>query len=36
VAVALFYAWNVIPVNGCRPDIYRELLAHLGLATGSP
>jgi hypothetical protein len=34
VAVALFYAWNVIPVNGCRPDIYGELLAHLGLGPG--
>ena len=32
VAVALFYCWNVIPLNGCRSDIYAELLAHLGLA----
>jgi hypothetical protein len=32
VAVALVYCWNVIPLNGCRPDIYAELLAHLGLA----
>ncbi|HMA19118.1 MAG TPA: hypothetical protein VKS03_11825 [Thermoanaerobaculia bacterium] len=32
VAVAVFYCWNVIPLNGCRPDIYEELLAHLGLA----
>jgi hypothetical protein len=31
VAVALVYCWNVIPLNGCRPDIYAELLAHLGL-----
>lgn len=31
VAVALFYAWSVIPLNGCRPDIYDALLAHLGL-----
>jgi hypothetical protein len=32
VAVALVYCWNVIPLNGCRPDIYAELLAHLGLS----
>lgn len=31
VLVALFYAWGVIPLNGCRPDIYLRLLAHLGL-----
>jgi hypothetical protein len=31
VIVALFYAWGVIPLNGCRPDIYMRLLAHLGL-----
>ena len=31
VAVAVFYAWSVIPLNGCRPDIYADLLAHLGL-----
>ncbi|HEV8232323.1 MAG TPA: hypothetical protein VGQ75_08235 [Thermoanaerobaculia bacterium] len=31
VVVALYYAWNVIPSNGCRPDIYVRLLAHLGL-----
>ncbi|PYQ34566.1 MAG: hypothetical protein DMF55_09170 [Acidobacteria bacterium] len=31
VALALVYAWGVIPVNGCRPDIYLRLLAHLGL-----
>ncbi len=29
--LALVYAWGVIPLNGCRPDIYRMLLAHLGL-----
>lgn len=28
---ALVYAWGVIPLNGCRPDIYLRLLAHLGL-----
>jgi hypothetical protein len=26
----------VIPVNGCRPDIYGELLAHLGLGPQLP
>jgi hypothetical protein len=31
VILALVYAWGVIPVNGCRPDIYLRLLAHLGL-----
>ena len=31
VVLALVYAWGVIPVNGCRPDIYLRLLAHLGL-----
>ena len=31
VVAALFYAWGVIPLNGCRPDIYLRLLAHLGL-----
>ena len=31
VLLALVYAWGVIPVNGCRPDIYVRLLAHLGL-----
>lgn len=31
VLAALFYAWGVIPLNGCRPDIYLRLLAHLGL-----
>ncbi len=29
--LALVYAWGVIPLNGCRPDIYQMLLAHLGL-----
>jgi hypothetical protein len=32
VVLALVYCWSVIPLNGCRPDIYAELLAHLGLA----
>jgi hypothetical protein len=31
VIAALVYAWGVIPLNGCRPDIYLRLLAHLGL-----
>jgi hypothetical protein len=31
VPVALYYAWKVIPLNGCRPDIYQALLEHLGL-----
>ena len=31
VIAALVYAWGVIPLNGCRPDIYVRLLAHLGL-----
>jgi hypothetical protein len=31
VILALVYAWGVIPVNGCRPDIYVRLLGHLGL-----
>jgi hypothetical protein len=30
-ALSLYYAWNVIPLNGCRPDIYEALLSHLGL-----
>jgi hypothetical protein len=30
-ALSLYYAWNVIPLNGCRPDIYEALLVHLGL-----
>jgi hypothetical protein len=29
--LSLVYAWGVIPLNGCRPDIYLRLLAHLGL-----
>jgi len=29
--LAFVYAWGVIPVNGCRPDIYLRLLGHLGL-----
>jgi hypothetical protein len=32
VAVALFYCWTVIPLNGARPDIFAELLVHLGMA----
>jgi len=31
VVVALVYAWGVIPLNGCRPDIYLRLLAHLNI-----
>ncbi len=31
-ALSVYYAWGVIPLNGCRPDIYLRLLAHLGLA----
>ena len=31
VLLAFVYAWGVIPLNGCRPDIYQALLAHLGL-----
>lgn len=34
VVAALAYAWGVIPLNGCRPDIYLRLLAHLGLGSG--
>jgi hypothetical protein len=30
-ALSLYYAWSVIPLNGCRPDIYEALRAHLGL-----
>ena len=29
--LSFVYAWGVIPLNGCRPDIYLRLLAHLGL-----
>ena len=31
-ALSIYYAWGVIPLNGCRPDIYLALLDHLGLA----
>lgn len=31
-ALSIYYAWGVIPLNGCRPDIYLRLLVHLGLA----
>jgi len=31
VVLALVYAWSVIPLNGCSPDIYVRLLGHLGL-----
>ena len=31
-ALAVYYAWGTIPLNGCRPDIYQGLLMHLGLA----
>ena len=30
-ALSIYYAQEVIPLNGCRPDIYLRLLAHLGL-----
>jgi hypothetical protein len=30
-ALSIYYAWGVIPLNGCRPDIYEALRAHLGL-----
>jgi hypothetical protein len=30
-ALSVDYAWGVIPLNGCRPDIYLDLLRHLGL-----
>ena len=36
VALAFVYAWGVIPLNGCRPDIYVRLLAHLGLLPEIP
>ncbi len=29
--LSIYYAWGVLPLNGCRPDIYLRLLAHLGL-----
>jgi hypothetical protein len=32
-ALSIYYAWEVIPLNGCRPDIYQNLLVHLGLAS---
>ena len=32
-ALAVYYAWGTIPLNGCRPDIYEGLLMHLGLAS---
>jgi hypothetical protein len=32
-ALSIYYAWGVIPLNGCRPDIYLRLLDHLGLLT---
>ena len=35
VAVSIYYAWGVIPLNGCRPDIYLRLLDHLGLLPAS-
>jgi hypothetical protein len=34
-ALSVYYAWGVIPLNGCRPDIYLRLLAHLGLLPAS-
>jgi hypothetical protein len=30
-ALSVYYAWGVIPLNGCRPDIYLRLLDQLGL-----
>jgi hypothetical protein len=30
--LGIYYCWGVLPLNGCRPDIYLRLLAHLGLA----
>jgi len=33
-ALSIYYAWGVIPLNGCRPDIYEALVTHLGI--GSP
>jgi hypothetical protein len=32
-ALSIYYAWGVIPLNGCRPDIYQQLLEHLGVAS---
>ena len=31
-ALSIYYAWGVIPLNGCRPDIYQGLRMHLGIA----
>lgn len=31
VLLSLVYSWGVIPLNGCRLDIYLRLLSHLGL-----
>ncbi|HYB54309.1 MAG TPA: glycosyltransferase 87 family protein, partial [Thermoanaerobaculia bacterium] len=31
IPLAVYYCWAVIPLNGCRPDIYQMLLWHLGL-----
>jgi len=31
-ALSVYYAWGVIPLNGCRPDIYQGLLMHLRIA----
>ena len=33
--LAVYYSWGVIPLNGCRPDIYLRLLVHLGLLSPS-
>ena len=30
-ALSVYYVWGVIPLNGCRADIYLALLSHLGL-----
>ncbi|HTR04745.1 MAG TPA: hypothetical protein VMN82_16275 [Thermoanaerobaculia bacterium] len=34
-ALSIYYAWGVIPLNGCRPDIYLRLLDQLGLLAAS-
>jgi hypothetical protein len=35
-ALSIYYAWEVIPLNGCRPDIYEALVTQLGLASPIP
>jgi hypothetical protein len=34
IPLAVYYCWAVIPLNGCRADIYQMLLFHLGLLKG--